>query len=144
MQIRAQQEEIQGTLLNWRGISMSVQNTTQGTRDLSAFAGRWINTNEGTSEVSSISLRIAGDRIYMGVTGNTHPAAADWSEIEVRDFYADSVTGQIVSFTTTYTCEALSVEFGVNLNQGLLVVAMFNSWNDGERTDYFAREFFHI
>ena len=122
---------------------MSGQTTTHRILDLSAFAGTWINTNEGKSEVGSISLRIADDRIYMRVAANVHPAGADWAEIEVKDFYTDSVTGQIVSFTTTYTCETLSVEFGINVNQGLLVVAMFNSWNDGGRADYFAREFFH-
>jgi hypothetical protein len=77
------------------------------------------------------------------VLGHGHPGGADWGEIEVTDIYADSATSREgMSFTGEFTLGAMRVEVGVNLNQGLLVMAMFNTWTGTGRPNYFAREFF--
>ena len=124
---------------------MTSRMTARAVLDLTAFTGDWINTNEGPREIDRVSLRTADDRLYLRVRGNAHPGGADWGEIEVQDTYADPAnSSQAVSFVAKYELELLRVELGVNLNQGLLVMAMFNSWHDNDSVgkNYFAREFF--
>lgn len=111
--------------------------------DLGQFEGEWINTNEGQREIDRVSLRTAGGRMYLRVRGYAHAGGPDWGEIEVNRVYTDPTNvRQGISFVAKYDFDALSVELGVNLNQGLLVMAMFNSWNQSAATNYFAREFF--
>jgi hypothetical protein len=122
---------------------MTSATTTRAALDLIAFAGEWINTNEGPREIDKVSLRSAEGRMYLRVWGNAHPAGADWGEIEIENFYAvDESSSQGMSFVARYDFTSLGVEIGVNLNKGLLVMAMFNSWNTSGPTNYFAREFF--
>ena len=111
--------------------------------DLSPFTGEWINTNEGPREIDRVFVRVNQGRMYLRVCGNLHPGGADWGEVEVVDVYADPANmSHGVSFVAHYQLEPVRVEVGVNLNQGLLVMAMFNSWNNGDGSNYFAREFF--
>jgi hypothetical protein len=111
--------------------------------DLGQFEGEWINTNEGKREIERVSLRTASGRMYLRVRGNAHAAGPDWGEIELENVYTDPANlNQGVSFVAKYDFDALRVELGVNLNMGLLVMAMFNSWNESTATNYFAREFF--
>jgi hypothetical protein len=113
------------------------------TVDLSPFEGEWINTSEGLREIDRVFLRTTGGRMYLRICGNAHTAGPDWGEIEIENVYTDPANlNQGVSFVAKYDFDALCVELGVNLNQGLLVMAMFNSWNKSAATNYFAREFF--
>ena len=113
--------------------------------DLGQFEGEWINTNEGPREIDSVSLRTSSGRMYLRVRGNAHAAGPDWGEIEIENVYTDPANlNQGVSFAAKYDFDALRVELGVNLNMGLLVMAMFNSWNESTATNYCAREFFRL
>ena len=111
--------------------------------DLSAFAGTWVNTNSGPRQVDKILLRPQGENLFVHVYGSSHPAPKAWGETSAESIYADGLnSSRGMAFLASYKFPEMNVNLGVNLNQGLLVMALFTSFEGNGQSNYFAREFF--
>jgi hypothetical protein len=111
--------------------------------DLSAFKGTWLNTNQGPKDIEKIVLNLNGSKLHVHIFGSLHPGPRDWGEEVAESIYADPADPKKgMAFLARFELPSMGVDVGVNLNQGLLVMAMFNTFVAQGSSNYFAREFF--
>jgi len=112
----------------------------------SDFSGTWLNTNEDTPGVTRVTCSVAGDTLRVRFESNGSSEPSEWGEATAELLCAAGIHGgRAMSFVTSFDLGFKNVRVGANLNQGLLVIATFHSWQDhgAGRSNYFSREFFH-
>lgn len=112
--------------------------------DVSPLVGTWVNTKKDTGGFVKVVINEREGRLYLRAYAASTPELCDWGEVEAFAYgeSVDSHTAHAVSaFLDTGSAE---VAFQGNLNLGLLVLVTFNRFiDDGERTNYICREFYH-
>ena len=111
----------------------------------SEFSGTWLNTNTDNPGIVSVSCKVEGNVLRVRFEGNGSSEPPDWDEASAELLCAANVHGgPAMSFVAFFDLGFKKVRAGANLNQGLLVIALYHSFenNDGGRSDYFSREFF--
>jgi len=113
----------------------------------SNFSGSWLNTNKDTPGVTRVTCNAEGNVLRVRFEGNGSSEPSEWGEANAELLCAAGVHGgPAMSFVTSFDLGFKNVRVGANLNQGLLVIATFHSWqnhNGAGRSNYFSREFFH-
>jgi hypothetical protein len=117
----------------------------RGSLDVSPFVGTWLNTNKTSPEIVKIIVAAQDGVLTMRILTAGDPEPFDWGEVTADIVYADSNSSdEPAAFSAHYSLDFMESQFGVILNQGLLVVAFYNTFrNDGARSNYFNREFFY-
>ena len=113
----------------------------------SDFSGSWLNTNKETPGVTRVTCRAEGNVLRVRFEGNGSSEPSEWGEATAELLCAAGIHGgPVMSFVTSFDLGFKNVRVGANLNQGLLVIATFHSWQNHigvGRSNYFSREFFH-
>jgi hypothetical protein len=112
--------------------------------DLSSLIGKWINTNPTASGIAEIHVSEVEDVLKIRVFGARSPDLFDWG-IKPAVAYAYEITGEIVAgFELTYEFEDQQALVAAIHNRGVLVVHAYHKFkDDGLRTNYICKEFFH-
>lgn len=112
--------------------------------DLRSLAGTWVNTETRWRWLSSIDVRVDGERLRLHPWGGDEPSPRDWGERE-----ADMVCATAIDSTegggcvATFPLDSMEAELHATLNQGLLVVVAFNRTHDpATAPGLVTREFF--
>jgi hypothetical protein len=112
--------------------------------DLSSLVGRWKNTNPASGGIAEICLTQAPDALEVQVFGALSPNRSDWG-VRPATAYAYEVNGEIVAgFELTFEFEDQQALVTAIHNRGVLVIHTYHKFKDeGRRTNYICKEFFH-
>ena len=112
--------------------------------DLSSLIGKWKNTNPATGGIAEINVNQVKDALEIQVFGAHSPGLFDWG-VQPATAYAYEVTGEIVAgFELTYQFEDQEALVTAIHNRGVLVIHTYHKFKeDGVRTNYICKEFFH-
>jgi hypothetical protein len=108
------------------------------------FSGTWLNTNTENPGIVRVNCKAEGDTLRVVFFGNGASEPAHWGEAVAELLCAASIRGgPAISFVASFDLGFKTTEVGANLNQGLLVIAVYHSFrNDNGHSNYFSREFF--
>jgi hypothetical protein len=108
------------------------------------FSGTWLNTNTETPGIVRVEFdqdEKSGLRVRLFGNGDSEPR--DWGEAAAGPLCAASIQGGAgMSFVCEFDLGFKRAEVGMNLNQGLLVIALYHSFQSSGSANYFSREFF--
>lgn len=112
---------------------------------LDRLLGMWVNTNKATDEIPAIILEKNrhGSLIVHATGGRLGPD--DWGKVEAEHLFALNIHSRdAAGFIASYQFDSRETRLQANWNQGLLVVASFNTFKneDGGQANYFTREFY--
>jgi hypothetical protein len=113
-----------------------------GGLDLSGLVGGWLNTDGGDSGgVLGFALTERDGGLFVRATG---VGGYEWDEVEAVAFAPTVADGKAWAFNCRFDFGAMVTEVSAYNKQGILVAAIFTSFDDGSaRSDYWTREFFH-
>ena len=80
------------------------------------FEGKWKNVDPNTSGLTTLEIRISGDRVKVHAWGKCQPTDCDWGTVDATA-YASSVSSGLPSNAHT-----LAAVFKTNFNESLLVI----------------------
>jgi hypothetical protein len=112
--------------------------------DLSSLIGKWTNTYPATGGIAEIDVNQANDALEIQVFGAHSSGLFDWG-VRPATAYAYEVTGKIVAgFELNYEFEDQQALVAAIHNRGVLVIHTYHKFkDDGLRTNYICKEFFH-
>jgi hypothetical protein len=112
--------------------------------DLSSLLGKWRNTYPATGGIAEIDVNQANDALEVQVFGALSPGQFNWG-VRPATAYAYEVTGEILAgFELTYEFEDQQALVAAIHNRGVLVIHTYHKFkDDGLRTNYICKEFFH-
>ncbi len=112
--------------------------------DLSSLIGKWNNTNPATGGIAEICVTQVKEALDIQVFGARSSGLCDWG-VRSATAYAYEVTGEIVAgFELTYEFEDQQALVTAIHNRGVLVIHTYHKFkDDGFRTNYICKEFFH-
>jgi hypothetical protein len=112
--------------------------------DLSSLVGEWRNTNPATGGIAKIHISQVQDRLEIRVFGARSPDLCDWGLLPVT-VYAYEITGETVAgFELTYEFDDQQALVTAIHNRGVLVIHTYHKFkDDGLRTNFICKEFFH-
>ena len=112
--------------------------------DLSSLIGKWTNTNPATGGIAKIYVNQVDDALEVQVFGVHSLNFFDWGT-RPATAYAYEVTGEVVAgFELTYEFEDQQALVTAINNRGVLVIHTYHKFkDDGLRTNYICKEFFH-
>ena len=112
--------------------------------DLSSLIGKWTNTNPATGGICKICVNQVDDALEIQVFGVHSPNFLDWGT-RPATAYAYEVTGEVVAgFELTYEFADQQALVTAIHNRGVLVIHTYHKFkDDGLRTNYICKEFFH-
>ena len=115
-----------------------------GDLDLSSLVGKWINTNPATGGIAEIDVSQVNGGLEIQVFGARSPGLFSWG-VGVATTYAYEIAGQVVAgFELTYEFEDQQALVTAIHNRGVLVIHTYHKFkDDGLRTNYICKEFFH-
>ena len=111
---------------------------------LARLLGTWTNTNETTEEITTLVLeKNSLGKLTVHAAGG-HLGPADWGTVEADHLFALNIYSRdAAGFTACYQFDSRETRLQANWNQGLLVVAGFNTFKEDDgQTNYFTREFY--
>jgi hypothetical protein len=112
--------------------------------DFSSLIGKWKNTNPAAGGIAEICVSQVKDALEIQVFGAHSPDLLDWG-VRPATAYAYEITGEIVAgFELTYEFEDQQALVTAIHNRGVLVIHTYHKFrDDGLRTNYICKEFFH-
>jgi hypothetical protein len=120
--------------------------TASGALSPAQFSGTWLNTNTETPGITRVTCNAEGNVLRVRFQGNGYSEPSDWGETTAELLCAASLNGgPAVSFIASFDLGFKNAQAGANLNQGLLVIAIYHSFQNHScagRSNYFSREFF--
>jgi hypothetical protein len=111
----------------------------------SDFSGKWTTTNPDNPSVVSVTCTAEGKVLRVRLEGNGSSEPSDFGEATAELLCAASINGgPAMSFLASFDLGFKKVLAGANLNQDLLIISSYHSFQNGEgRSSYYVREFFH-
>jgi hypothetical protein len=112
--------------------------------DLSSLVGKWTNANPATGGISEIYVNQIKDAFEIQVFGARSGDLCDWG-VRPATAYAYEITGEVVAgFELTYEFVDQQALVTAIHNRGVLVIHTYHKFKeDGLRTNYICKEFFH-
>jgi hypothetical protein len=125
-------------------VALIAGNGGRATLSLDRLLGAWTNTNKATEEVPTIILEKNGQGKLTIHAAGGHLGPADWGKVEADHLFALNIHSQdIAGFIVSYQFDSRETRLQANWNQGLLVVASFNTFKENSgQANYFTREFY--
>jgi hypothetical protein len=113
--------------------------------DGSEMFGDWWNTNPDSKGIARLRI---DDNARNGATvrlwGARTPAPVEWGSVEADLFALSSGSRLAKAFSARYQAHDVNITLQANIKQGVLVVASFTEFGDGDgRSNYFHREFYY-
>lgn len=143
---------------DYQGLYSDHTDAQTGTLDPTALCGTWLNTNPASRGIVKVVLAMRDDtKLSIQVFGAQAGGRSDWGEVQAERLYSHTpapssvpsfaqpaATPACIACVASYDFGFMQTQLGVNLNQGLLVIGIYNTFHDNtQRSDYFVREFFY-
>jgi len=109
---------------------------------LGALVGTWINSNPDAHSVALVKATETDGRLKLQVSAVTPDGLVDWGLAEADVFAATPDSDVGAGFTCRYKFDRGETRLQGMIMKGLLVLAQFHLFNDGDRENYFLREYF--
>jgi hypothetical protein len=112
----------------------------EGPLDTAPLTGSWLNTDPSSPGIRAMRLAGANGALRLRVC-----SSFDWGEAPIETLYTDGIRSRTgAAFTARFDLGFLESHLQGNVNQGLLILAGFQTFRDGSgRSDHFVREFYH-
>jgi hypothetical protein len=106
--------------------------------DITSLLGTWVNSNRGTEWIERFELT-ERDGSYRIRAQAAHPPH-DWGEVTL--WTCQDNIGEL-AFHAVFDLEDVEAVLAANTNKGLVVIAAFFRFKNGERLNYLCREFYY-
>lgn len=109
------------------------------------FSGTWFNTNTESPGITCVTCNPEDGGLRVRFEGNGSSEPRDWGEATAELLCAAAIQGgPAMSFVASFDLGFKKALAGGNLNQGLLVIAVYHSLQNSSDggSNYFSREFF--
>jgi hypothetical protein len=110
---------------------------------VSQLAGTWINTNRASTGIVKYVVDACGRHVVSRAFEAGRPSPVDWGEVAGHVYAKGNEAQEPMIFTASYETGDRVIDIQAKLNQGLLVVAHFYRYPRGDRSNYYAREFYY-
>lgn len=110
------------------------------------FYGTWVNTNIDAPGITNVTCTVEGNILQIRLQGNGSSEPSDWGNATAQLLCSANIHGgPAMSFIAEFDLGFKKIQVGGNLNQGLLVIAFYHSFQNqgGGRSNYYSREFFY-
>ena len=112
--------------------------------DASPFLGKWITTNRATRGIVGIDVTDRDGEPGVQAFGACLPSPCDWRVTGASLFSEGPASRKGLAISARYDFGFMQTHLQAKVKKGVLVVAVFNRFNDGSpRSNYFSREFFY-
>jgi hypothetical protein len=113
-----------------------------GAVSLGELTGLWKNTKRATRVIRELRLLQEGGRYLLHAAGAGAPC--DWGKVPVTPCANGADALDPAGFFAVYDFGFQRMFLAANMNKGLLIIASYKMFLDGDRrSDYFTREFFY-
>lgn len=110
--------------------------------ELSALVGTWINANPDTHGIAVVKATESDGRLKLQVSVVGADGLIDWGVADTEVFAASPDSQTAAGFTCRYEFPHGEKRLQGMIMKGLLVLAQFFLFNDGNREKQFMREYF--
>jgi hypothetical protein len=122
--------------------------TDPATRTLNAdkLTGRWLNTDPKTQGVAEITIAQDGNEFTVSVIGAGAGEPIEWprAKATVLANLEEEAGQRALAFAADFDFGFMKSETYIRVNKGVLVIVLFNTFNDDSgRSNYLNREFFY-
>jgi len=108
--------------------------------------GHWTNTNPDTQGIAECQITRDGDLFSIKIWGVGEDTEIEWPTARVKPLAnLEEEAGQrTIALAATFEFEFMKSEIYIRVNKGVLVIVLFNTFQDGSgRSNYLNREFFY-
>ena len=108
--------------------------------------GHWVNTNVDTQGIAECEITREGDLFTIKLLGVGAETEIEWPIARVKPLAnLEEEAGQrTIALAATFEFEFMKSEIYIRVNKGVLVIVLFNTFQDGSgRSNYLNREFFY-
>ncbi|HEV7375864.1 MAG TPA: hypothetical protein VGN95_14185 [Pyrinomonadaceae bacterium] len=127
-------------------LNPALSDPSAGTLNADKLVGRWSNTNRETRGIAEIIIEHGGEGFSVGVIGVGADEPVQWPVTRAKAFAnLEEEAGQrALALAVTFDLGFMRAETHIRLNKGVLVIVLFNTFQDGSgRSSYVNREFFY-
>lgn len=110
---------------------------TNGQVGADSLVGDWVNSNPATAWLTGFTLADDGGQLVLRARGANVPTA--WGEVKVTS-YQDNIGEP--AFHAVYDLGSLEAVLAANANKGVVIIAAFLRFKDGDVANFLCREFF--
>ena len=112
---------------------------------VSRLTGNWVNTNKASQGINRVSIFNGTEGLILRITGTMANHKVEEEEIPVTDLFAETLdSDSAMSFTAVFEFGSQSTELQANINMGLLIISVINTFAEGSgAVNVFAREFYY-
>ena len=110
------------------------------------LTGRWANTNRETRGIAEITVAEDGEGFSVSVVGVGEGGPVPWPAARAKALAnLEEEAGQrAMALAATFDLGFMRAETYIRVNKGVLVIVLFNTFQDGSRrSSYVNREFFY-
>lgn len=123
---------------------VDVDPKADGAMDTSELIGTWINSNPHTNGIARMVMSRANGNLSLRVYAVGPEGLIDWGSADVSVFASTPTSKVGAGFTCLYDFGFAEARLQGMIMKGLLVLAQLQRFKDGERADYFVREYFAL
>lgn len=121
------------------------QDIKRGPLDLSAFPGKWVNSNPHTSGIARLVITESNGKTSLQTFAIGPNGLIDWGIVDLVIFTSRATSRVASGFTCRYDFGFAETRLDGMIMKGLLVLAQFHIFKDGSRrADHFSREYFAL
>jgi len=106
--------------------------------------GRWKNSKSSTVGIAEFTLAEVDNKLsisFQGATGGSIPG--NIGPIEAVAHASDDSSSDCIAFQAETTVDGKQYIFAGNINKGLVIIATYIRILNGEKPNFFIREFFY-
>jgi hypothetical protein len=108
--------------------------------------GRWVNTNPDTKGIAVCEIKRDGDEFSINLSGVGADGPIEWPTARTKALgNLEEEAGQrTIALAAAFEFGFMKSEIYIRVNKGVLVIVLFNTFQDGSgRSNYLNREFFY-
>ena len=124
----------------------SAHNTSPNPVPLNEFSGSWKNVDPQARGLTTIQIRVAGNKAWVHAWGSCSPRDCDWGEVEATAFAPDvsshAVRSVAAVYTTGFSQTHLTLHAGTS--ETLEVESATHFTDKSGRSDYSAKDSFQL
>jgi hypothetical protein len=108
------------------------------------LVGTWLNLDPATRGLVKVVIAAHRPAITVHLFGACVPTPCDWGVVPAHTYAPDVASKTSIAFTANYKFDFKETIVTGYLEDGLLMVELFNHFTDGsDRTDYYWKGYFH-
>ena len=110
------------------------------------LVGRWVNTNPDTKGIAACEIQPDGEQFIIRIAGVGVDGPIAWPVVRTKPLAnLEEEAGQrTIALAAAFEFGFMKSEIYIRVNKGVLVIVLFNTFQDGSgRANYLNREFIY-